>query len=113
MHEIGLCEAIRKKIDSMLAEEGLTGINRITIEVGSLSGVIPRYLVECWSAVTDGTKFEGSEMCVETAAGTARCLSCGAEFEADPDHLLCPSCGSSFLTPLTGREMLIREIEAY
>lgn len=113
MHELGLCDAILKMVDGIVKEEGLGGVSCITVEVGSLSGVMPHFLSDCWLAVTDGTDYDGVELVVESVPGTAKCLDCMTEFTADLSRLVCPECGGEKLTPLTGRDMTIKEIEAY
>ena len=60
------------------------------MEVGSLSGVVPSFLADCWVAVTDGTELQETEFVIETLDGTAKCLDCGVEFPADLDDLSCP-----------------------
>jgi len=113
MHELGLCDAMLKMVRNIVKEEELEGVNSITVEVGTLSGVIPRFLSECWTAVTDGTELQDTEFIVESLTGTAECLGCGEEFEADLEMLRCPNCGGTKLNPLTGRDMTIKEIEGY
>lgn len=113
MHELALCDAMLKMVRQVVVDEELEGINSITVEVGSLSGVVPKFIEDCWEAVIDGTEFENTAIKVETLNGIAKCLDCGAEFVADLEKLCCPECGGQKLTPLTGREMTIKEIEAY
>ena len=113
MHELALCDAMLKMVRQVVEEEKLEGVNSLTVEVGSLSGVVPKFIEDCWVAVIDGTEFENVEIKVETLNGIAKCLDCGTEFEADLNDLKCPDCGGVKLTPLTGREMTIKEIEAY
>jgi hydrogenase nickel incorporation protein HypA/HybF len=56
MHELGLCDALLRMIRKILAdEEDVTRVSRVTLEVGELSGVLPRYMYDCWEAVIDGT----------------------------------------------------------
>ena len=55
MHELGLCDALLKKVRQIAEESELEGINSITLEIGTLSGVIPRFMADCWEAVIDGT----------------------------------------------------------
>ncbi len=112
MHELGLCDALLKMVRNVAREEELEEITRITVEVGSLSGVVPAYMSDCWVAVTDGTELEGVEFVVEELEGTARCMDCGGEFPADADHLRCPRCSSDKLIPLTGRDLTLKEILA-
>ena len=112
MHELGICDALLKMVRNIAAEESLEEITRITVEVGSLSGVVPAYMSDCWEAVTDGTELAEVEFVVEELEGTARCLDCGEEFPADGNRLRCPSCGGEKLTPLTGRDLTLKEILA-
>ena len=83
MHELALCDALLKMVRDISRAEALDGVRSITVRVGTLSGVIPHFLTDCWVAVTDGTEYDGVPLRVETEAGRARCLDCGAEFKAD------------------------------
>ena len=112
MHELGICDALLKMVRNIVREEELEVIERITVEVGSLSGVVPAYMSDCWEAVTDGTELEGVEFVVEELEGTARCKDCGEEFPADVNRLRCPKCNGEKLMPLTGRDLTLKEILA-
>ena len=57
MHELGICDALLKMVDSVAKDEELECVKKVTVEVGTLSGVIPAYLSDCWTAVTDGTAY--------------------------------------------------------
>ena len=111
MHELGICDALLKMVRNIAAEESLEEITRITVEVGSLSGVVPAYMSDCWEAVTDGTELAEVEFVVEELEGTARCLDCGEEFP-ETIGVMCPKCGGEKLTPLTGRDLTLKEILA-
>ena len=80
MHELGICDALLKMVEKIAEDEQLDGIRKITVEVGTLSGVVPKYLEDCWIAVTDGTPYMNSEFAVEVVEGTAKCFDCGQEF---------------------------------
>ena len=112
MHELGICDALLKMVRGIAKDEALDEISRITVEVGSLSGVVPAYMADCWEAVTDGTEFQDVEFVIEELEGTARCLDCGTEFVADVNRLRCPKCDGDKLTPLTGRDLTLKEILA-
>ena len=113
MHELGICDALLKMVRGIKEDEELEGISKITVEVGMLSGVVPKFMYDCWVAVTDGTEFEGVEFVVEAVEGRAKCLDCGEEFTADLEKLSCPNCGGNKLTPISGRDLTIKEIEGY
>lgn len=112
MHELGICDALLKMVRSIAKEESLEEIKGITVEVGSLSGVVPTYLADCWVAVAEGTELEKASFTVDILEGTAACMDCGEEFTADLENLHCPACGSDKLKPLTGRDMTLKEILA-
>lgn len=112
MHELGICDAVLKTVDGIAREEKLSAVHKVTLEVGMLSGVVPRFLADCWEAVVDGTTYEKTELCIETVNGLARCEDCGHEFSADLEKLWCPRCAGKRLTPLTGTDLTIKEIEA-
>ena len=112
MHELGICDALLKMVRDIAKEEELEEISRITIEVGSLSGVVPAYMSDCWVAVADGTELQAAEFIVEELMGTAQCIDCGEKFTADVNRLRCPKCGGEKLVPLTGRDLTLKEILA-
>ncbi len=112
MHELGICDALLKLVGNIARDEQLEGVKSVTIEVGSLSGVVPAYLKDCWVAVSDGTAYEKTELFVESVPGEAQCLDCGERFTADLNRLICPKCNGTKLTPLSGRELTLKEIEA-
>ena len=48
MHEVGIISAMLKKLERVMEEEGLTHVEKVVLEVGELSGIIPRYMEECF-----------------------------------------------------------------
>ena len=110
MHELGLCDYILKTVDRVAKEEALTEVQSVTLEVGLLSGVVPRFMEDCWQAVIDGTPYENTALVIETINGIARCLDCGHEFSADLERLYCPKCVSRRITPVTGNDLTLKEI---
>lgn len=112
MHELGLADAILKTVDRVAGEEDGTVLS-VTVEVGDLSGVVPRFLEDAWNAVRDNTSYAQVILKLHPVPATAKCESCGKVFVVNPDDLRCPDCGSGLLTPLSGRDMIITEIEVY
>ena len=110
MHELGICDAMLKMVRGVMQDEKLESVSRITVEVGTLSGVMPNFRADCWVAVTDGTELQDTEFVIEELAGTARCLDCGENFTADLNDLSCPKCRSQKLMPMTGRDLTLKEI---
>lgn len=109
---MGLMDAMLRMIDRIKAEQELESVSRIVLEVGELSGVVPRFLEECFEAVSSGTDYQQTELVIETVPGTLRCNDCEIEFPADPEHLFCPECMGKNLTPMTGRDLTLKELDA-
>lgn len=112
MHELGILSSMLKTIEGIMKEENLTHVNKIVLQVGEISGVVPHYIEECYPAAIYKTPFEDMKMEMEIVPGIVRCRKCGKEFNAVEMDLRCP-CGSVDLEPLSGRDFMIKEIEAY
>ena len=113
MHELGLLSAMVKTIEGIVEEEHIEKVEKIVLEVGELSGVVPHYLEACYPAAVYKTFMEETELELEIVPGIARCNTCGHEFNAVQYDLKCPHCGSVKLTALSGREFIIKEIVCY
>ena len=113
MHELGLCDALLKKVSQIAEENELEGVNSVSLEIGGLSGVMPNFMADCWEAVIDGTSFSDTKLIISTVPGTAQCMDCGELFEANLEKLVCPVCAGLRLNPVSGKDMTITEIEGY
>lgn len=111
MHEMGIMSAMLKTLDRILEQEQATEVHKIVLEIGELSGVVPRFIEDCYEAVVDGTRYASTELEIEVVPGEVRCEDCGEEFNAAQYDLKCPQCGGQCLTPLGGTDFFIKEIE--
>lgn len=111
MHEMGIADAMVKTVDRIAKRENAAAVRSVTVELGDLSGVVPRFLAECWEAVTAGTVYEAAVLKIHSVPATALCLDCDRTFVADIDSLRCPNCGGVKLKPLSGQDLTIAEIE--
>ena len=113
MHELGLTDALLRLVRDIAKKEELEHVESITLEIGELSGVVPRYMEDCWEAVIDGTEYAETKLVIETVPGIASCMDCDEEFRIDVNDMRCPFCGSHSLTPVSGRDMTVKEIAAW
>lgn len=112
MHELGVLCQVVKTVENICIEQNLSKVDKITLQVGELSGMVPHYIEECFPAAVYKTSLEGTKLEMEVVEGTVRCNDCGREFNAMKYNLVCPDCKSENLIPLTGREFIIKEILA-
>lgn len=113
MHELGLLSAMVKTIEGIAQEERLERVEKIVLQVGELSGVVPAYLESCYPAAVYKTFMEDTKLELEVIPGIARCERCGRQFNAVAEDLKCPDCGGERLTACSGTELMIKEIAGY
>ena len=114
MHEVGIISAMLHTVEAIMAQENLTKVENIVLQVGELSGVMPHYMQECYPAAVYNTQFADTKMEMELIPGIVRCNLCNEEFNAYQHDLKCPQCSNNRdFTPLSGRELLIKEIQGY
>ncbi|MBE7004526.1 MAG: hydrogenase maturation nickel metallochaperone HypA [Ruminococcaceae bacterium] len=111
MHELGLMDAMLRTVRRVCAEEQLTHVERIVLEVGELSGIELPYLYDGFEAVVHGTDFAGTELVVETVPGVLHCNDCDVDFPLKDQELFCPECFGKNLSIRAGRDLTLKSIE--
>lgn len=113
MHELGIISSVLKTIEGIMQEEQLTHVEKLVLEVGELSGIVPEFIEECFPAATYKTPFEDLKLEMEIVPGIARCGYCGEEFNVMKSGMKCPKCGAvDNMEALTGKDFMIKEIVA-
>ena len=107
MHELSIVCSIVELASQ--AAEGRS-VRRVTIEIGTLSGVEPEAVAFCFPEVARGTPVEDATLDIREIEAKARCEVCGAEFPT-PDMLSACPCGSRQFQRLRGEELNIKSIE--
>ena len=114
MHEVGIINAMLKTLEKVMIQQKLTKVEKIVLHVGELSGVVPRYLLDCFPVAVHKTRFQDTKLELDIVPGMVKCNGCGLEFNGLQQDLTCPTCGNrQDLQRLTGNELLIKEIQAY
>jgi hydrogenase nickel incorporation protein HypA/HybF len=85
-------------------------IQRITLEIGRLSGVVPESIAFCFPEVARDTPAETARLDIREIDGRACCEVCMTEFPAADLLAICP-CGSTRCHPIAGEELNLRSIE--
>lgn len=112
MHELGIMDAVIRTVSRIKKEENLTEIQKIVLEIGELSGTVPHFITSCYQAVVADTPYENTELVIEVVPGIARCNDCQIEFRINIESLCCPQCLGKNLTPISGKDLTIKQIEA-
>lgn len=113
MHELGIVFHMIDTLQEVGAENGLTSIARVTLDLGEVTGVLPDYLLDCWRWAADRTDLlRGAELDVQKIEAVTVCNSCGRTYPTLAHGKTCPHCGSLDTELLRGLEIEIREIAA-
>ena len=112
MHELSVCFEVVRTLDKFVTENELTEVQNVTLEIGELSSMIPKYMQECFPAAVDGTMFENTKLEIEVIPGLGRCHSCSNMYQLLPVNGVCPQCGKKDFELISGKEFNIKEIVA-
>ncbi|MDR0852229.1 MAG: hydrogenase maturation nickel metallochaperone HypA [Clostridiales Family XIII bacterium] len=110
MHELSIMLEIVKTVEQSAAENEVSNIETLVLQIGELSSMIPKFIEEVYPAAVTGTILEGTKLEIEMLPAIARCNACGKTFNAVAYKGICPECGGKELKLLSGREFNIKEI---
>lgn len=111
MHEMSLCEGIRRVIEDQIAAHDVDRVRRVRVEIGRFAGVEKDALAFAFEVVMRGTRAEGAELVMLDLPGRALCYDCMEEVEIAHRLDPCPDCGGGKLVPVAGDEMRIKDME--
>ena len=94
MHELGIMTGVMDAVTTSAQQAGATRVLKVSLSVGEMTEAI-----------------EDAELQITMVKPKSRCLECGAEYEHDRFHMLCPECGSFATELIAGRELQIDSIE--
>ena len=111
MHELGVVIEIVNTVEKYINENNVTGrVDKIVLQIGELSSLIPRYIEAVYPAAVDNTFMQDTKLEIEIMPANARCKNCSKVFKAFDSKGVCPRCGNREIELLSGREIFIKEI---
>lgn len=110
MHEIGVVRSMMRTVEDFARDSGIDEIVSIVLEIGDLSMIIPKYVEDIYSVVSKDTRFEGTELVIETVEGQGVCRDCKRAFPIVKNEGYCPRCGKRNADIISGRDFIIKEI---
>lgn len=114
MHELGVVFYVIKDVKKVCLDNNIKKINSVTLEIGEVSGVIHKELIECFNwAKKREVETQDAELIIETINAVTFCEDCEQNFATVEHGKICPYCGSENTYLLVGNEFNIKEIEVY
>ena len=112
MHELGIVFYIIRDVKKAAAENGVSRVSGVVMNIGEVSTVIPDYLTDCWRWAADKEDLlRGCELKCNIIPAVSYCEDCRKEYPTVPQGKTCPHCGSGNTYLLRGNEVEIKEIE--
>jgi len=111
MHEITIVKNIVDSTESFARENGISHIDVLVLQIGDLTGIIPKYVRMYYPEVTEGTVLDNSEVEIEQIPAEFFCRNCGCTFTPEGPDEHCPDCGELDHEVLHGQEITIKEIK--
>lgn len=112
MHELGVVIEVIKTVEGIVKQNNLTKVDKLVLQIGELSAMIPKYIEACYPAAVDGTLLQETKLEIEILPGNALCKKCNKVFNLIENSSKCPYCESKEWELLSGREFMIKEIVA-
>lgn len=111
MHEMSLCEGIRRIVEDQARVHAVTRFKTVRLEIGRFAGVEKPALEFAFDVVMRGSPAEGAQLVMLDLPGRATCFDCAKDVEIADRLDPCPECGGGKLIPSGGDEMRIKDLE--
>jgi len=111
MHELSIAQNIVEIVKQNVPQEDLKGVTSIKLKIGDMSGVVTESLEFGFLAIISGTELEDAKLDIEKIPFFLKCNECKQESSNEYGSSICPECGSSNTTILSGLELQIIEVE--
>ncbi len=113
MHELGIVFQIIKTVERVSAENDISNVSTVTLELGEVSGVVHKELCDCWKwAVKKTDLLKESSLLIDETPAVTLCNSCNETYATVSHGRICPHCKSENTHLVQGDEINLKEIEA-
>ena len=112
MHELGIAFHIISEIDKVAEENKVELVKSVTLEIGEVSAVVPKYLEDVWTWACDNRSkyMKGCKLNIIVSKAISYCEDCKKTYSTI-EGKKCPSCGSEKTYLVEGDQVRIRNIE--
>lgn len=110
MHEVSIAANILEIVGNELKKHEGMKVEQLHLQIGNLSGVVVDSLQFALEVSKKTSVLRHAEIVIEEVGATAKCKSCGLEFEADDYFVACPECQGIEIEFLSGKELQIKSI---
>ena len=105
MHEVSMMQNTLDIAIAQAKQSNASKIDRLTMNIGDLSGVIPEALEFAFEVLTKGTIAENAQLEINSIAVACHCQKCDRNFQPEAYVYQCPHCGQMSNDVIFGREL--------
>jgi hydrogenase nickel incorporation protein HypA/HybF len=114
MHELAVTRSILKLALDHTARHGGVEIVSISLAIGEMRNLEQEWIQRYFAYISQGTPAERAIIKVRKIPVVFLCKQCGRQFTAnlhEDRRILCSHCGSPEYDLLSGRELLVEQLE--
>jgi hydrogenase nickel incorporation protein HypA/HybF len=111
MHELSIAYGIVDIVRQFVKGPELERVRSVRLKVGEHSGVVVDSLEFSYTAITADTELKESRLEIERIPFVIECRSCRKRSETERGVVVCPDCGSTETTVVSGTELQVLDIE--
>ncbi len=113
MHELSVIQSILDIVIDYANKYNVKKVTKINLEIGELSGFLPDWMQTYYEFVSKDSIASDAKLVITNVPAKLKCQECEKEFGVKREKLefTCPSCKSSDIELLSGREYFIKSIE--
>ena len=95
-----------------MEQDGIKKVNKIVVDVGEMSGVIPYYLHKYYPDVVKNTQLEHAQLITNDIKVEIECEECKTIYHPEKIYSYkCPKCGERKGNLIRGKGIQIKNIE--
>jgi hydrogenase nickel incorporation protein HypA/HybF len=115
MHELPVINSILKVVLKHAVDNNVSKVVAVHLQVGELSDLEDQWMQQYFDHLAKGGIAEGAELKIERTPVVMQCMDCEHSYVAnlkEDKALSCPECGSGKNTMVSGREYIVKNLEA-
>jgi len=111
MHELAMAQAILDEAQQQVEAHRAHKVLVICLQVGELSTAVPEALTFSFEIISKDTCAQNAKLDITRVPWRIRCNSCHKEYRVHDRLALCPECNSAGGETISGKELMITEME--
>ena len=111
MHELAITQSMLDIVLEQAEKAEAKKVERINLVIGEMTGVVKECVQFYVDFLSKGTIAEGADLSFTMIPSTARCQSCGKQFELKEFDWTCPYCQGQGVEIIAGKELFVESIE--